>query len=139
MDASIFMDKSVTPGTEALATGIGPTLTHWHVLEQYVLDAAKGITAQWHFSGAKYGWSYRLNDKKRVIVYLLPRQGYFKVAMVFGAKAYERVMQSEVSAAVKNELAASKPNAEGRGIRIDVTDGANLGDIKQLADIKLAN
>ncbi len=70
-------------------------------------------------------------------MYLLPRDGFFKVAMVFGQKAFEAVMNSSVSDDIKQELAAAKAYAEGRGIRIDVRSDEPIHDIHLLIDIKL--
>jgi len=41
---------------------------------------------EWNFPGKKYGWSFRIKDKKRAIVYLLPGDDAFMVAFVFGGR-----------------------------------------------------
>ncbi len=94
---------------------------------------------EWKFSGEKFGWSYRINDAKRVIVYLLPRQHFFKIAFVFGNKATEKILESDVSEVIKNELRLAKVHAEGRGIRIDIRDDSDIDDIKKLILIKIGN
>lgn len=93
---------------------------------------------EWNFPGAKYGWSFRIKDKKRAIVYLLPRDKFFKAALVFGQKASDEVMKSKVKNVIKEELRNAKAYAEGRGIRIDVDD-KNVMEILTLIDIKLSN
>ncbi len=72
-------------------------------------------------------------------MYLLPREGYFKVAFVFGQKAFDAIMASDIDSAIKKELADAKVYVEGRGIRIDVKDDVVLKDIKKLIDIKVEN
>ena len=80
-----------------------------------------------------------MRSEKRAIIYLLPRDSSFKVALVFGQKATDLIMSSQVSDVIKTELDSAKVYAEGRGIRIDVKDPMIIDDIKQLIDIKLAN
>jgi len=80
-----------------------------------------------------------MKNKKRNIIYFLPREGYFKVAFVFGQKAYIEVLESEVRESIKNELSEARFYAEGRGIRIDVNSEDILPDIKMLIGIKLEN
>jgi hypothetical protein len=92
---------------------------------------------EWKYSGKKFGWSFRINDKKRVIVYLLPREAYFKVAFVFGQKATDAIVNSTISDTIKHELLSAKAYAEGRGIRIDVRGAEVLEDIRNLIEIKL--
>ena len=87
----------------------------------------------------KYGWSFRIKDKKRVIVYLLPREHYFKVAFVFGQKATDELMNGPVDPEIKKELAAAKVYAEGRGIRIDVTKEEMLQNVRLMIDSKLSH
>ena len=76
-------------------------------------------------------------DKKRAILYLLPRDKYFKVALIFGQKAFEKIMESSISMEIKTELEAAKVYAEGRGIRIEVRNNTVLEDIKELIRIKI--
>jgi hypothetical protein len=138
MDTSIFNDKNLKPDDTALKTALGKAFKNWQMIHKYVHSKYKDAFDEWSMTGAKYGWSFRIKDKKRVIVYLLPRDKYFKAALVFGQKATDEVMESKVNKEIKEELSNAKAYAEGRGIRIDVDD-KNVKDILTLIDIKLSN
>ena len=88
MEHSIFMDKSKTPSNEDLKNVLGNSYQNWGIIKNYVLQQYPGGKEEWNFPGKKYGWSFRIKDKKRAIIYLLPREGFFKVAFVFGQKNY---------------------------------------------------
>lgn len=139
MDTSIFAEKNKIPSDSDLTAVLGCTFSFWQQIRDYTLTKYPKAEEEWNYPGTKYGWSFRMKDKKRAILYLLPRKSYFKVAFVFGTKAYENIMNSQVSASVKQELESAKAYAEGRGIRIDVKNDLFLSDIKYLIDIKLAN
>lgn len=139
MDKSIFTDKSNVPGSDDLATALGSACNLWQLICNYVHQKYPNAVDEWNFAGQKYGWSFRIKDKKRAIIYLLPRDRFFKVAFVFGQKATDAIMQSKISATIKTELQAARVYAEGRGIRIEIRDEAMIADIKELIDIKLAN
>ena len=139
MDKSIFSVKAEKPTLEGLKQGIGKTFAAWQALVDFVIEQYPAAQQEWHFAGEKYGWSFRVKDKKRVIVYLLPRDGYFKTAFVFGQKAYDTIMDSKIAEDIKEELRQAKPYAEGRGIRTDIKAGKLPADIKKLVEIKLAN
>jgi len=139
MDQSIFMNKAIIPNDKDLQIELGETYAFWKEIMDFVVLKYPKAAMEWSYPGSKYGWSFRLKDRKRVIIYLLPRERYFKAAFVFGQKAYELVLDSPISESIKTELAAARVYAEGRGIRIDVKDKNVIDDIKQLIEMKLLN
>ncbi|MBW8333510.1 MAG: DUF3788 domain-containing protein [Prolixibacteraceae bacterium] len=138
-DLSIFQDKANVPTDRDLADKLGSTYNLWIQIKEFVFEKYPKAIAEWNYSGIKYGWNFRIKDKKRAIIYFLPRDNYFKVAFVFGQKATDFILESEISPEIKNDLEQATKYAEGRGIRIDVKDNLILTDIKKLIEIKLAN
>ncbi|HWQ80831.1 MAG TPA: DUF3788 family protein [Ignavibacteria bacterium] len=139
MDISIFSEKEKQPTDSALKKALGKNYELWKKLEDYTILKYSNAVKEWAFPGAKYGWSFRIKDRKRVIIYLLPRDGYFKAAFNFGQKAYEEILASDVADEIKKELESARAYAEGRGIRIDVKRHAAIKDIQKLIVIKLSN
>lgn len=138
MDQSIFMDKSAEPTNKDLKSALGEDYALWNEIRDRVIQLVPDGVEEWNFPGKKYGWSFRIKDKRRAIVYLLPREGEFMVAFVFGQKAYDAIMQSDIAEQIKSDLTSARVYAEGRGIRISVADRSKLGDIFKLIDHKLA-
>jgi hypothetical protein len=136
---SIFMDKATQPTNQNLIENLGSTYSFWSDLKSYLNDTLINPSEEWNYPGKKYGWSFRMKSKKRNMIYFLPRDGFFKVAFVFGPKATGKVMESNVNEKIKADLHAAKVYAEGRGIRIDVANSEILNDIKTLIQIKVAN
>lgn len=139
MDTSIFMDLSNTPVNNDLVIPLDKTYAFWTDIRNFVLDKYPEGIEEWHISVKKYGWIFRIKDKKRAIIYLLPREGFFKVAFVFGPKATEKILISNISEEIKDELRKSKVYMEGRVLQIDVKNDLKLKDIKALIEIKIAN
>jgi hypothetical protein len=129
---SIFTNKAALPSNEELKNALGLQYKHWQVLADYCIELYPDAKSAWHYSGDKYGWSYRISDNKRVILYLLPRDNFFKVAFVFGQKATDEILKSKIAENVKKEILAAKVYAEGRGIRLDIKNSAMIEDIKNL-------
>jgi hypothetical protein len=136
MEISIFIDKSTQPNAEMLEGALKNSYVLWKNICSFVIAEYPTALSEWNYPGPKYGWSYRIKDKKRAIIYLLPRDGFFKVAFVFGQKAYEQILASSVSDEIKRELSEARLYAEGRGIRIDACE-VNLNDIMSLVKFKL--
>lgn len=133
---SIFTDPNQEPNQEAVQQELGNLYELWLQLETYTLAKSLKSKGIWVYSKS-FGWSYQIKDPKRVVVYLLPRAGYFKVALVFGPKAYGTIQQSAIHPDILAELAQAKVYAEGRGIRIAVTDREVVQDLIQLVAIKI--
>ena len=134
---SIFTDKNKLPNDTDLKALLGDTYQLWQLIKDYVISKYPKGFEEW--SCSKYGWSCRVKDKKRAIIYLLPRDRFFKVAFVFGQKATDIIMKSQIANSIKTELDSAKVYAEGRGIRIDIKNEMIINDIKELIDFKLAN
>jgi len=138
-DLNIFTEKGLIPTDLDLIENLGTTYALWHQIQEFILDQYPKGLKEWNYPGKKYGYSYRIKDKKRVILYFLPRKNYFELAFVFGQKSTDLIMESDISLEIKNELIKARKYAEGRGIRIEVKNDLNITDIKKLVEIKLAN
>lgn len=137
MDSSIFMEKERTPGESELRITLGEMAQVWNKIKAIVYQKYPEAKEEWNFPGKKYGWSFRIKDKKRAIIYLLPRENYFKVAFVFGQKATNDIMDSTIADEIKKLLQEATVYAEGRGIKIDINDESLISDIEKLVDFKL--
>lgn len=137
MDSSIFPDSAVTPDDDLLKAAIGDLFQLWVEIREYVQDKYPAAAEKWNFPGRKYGWSYQIRDKKRAILYLLPRDKYFQIALVFGERAVKDALNSEISLEIKENIESARVYAEGRGFRIEVRNNKDIQDIKKLVDIKL--
>ncbi len=138
-DQSIFMEKGIVPTDNDLIENLGSSFQLWKDIESVVLGLYPEGKGEWNFPGKNYGWSYRIKDKKRALIYLLPRSGFFRVAFVSGQKAYDIIMKENISASIKDDLSKAKKFAEGRGVRITVEDKKILPDITKLIRIKIGN
>lgn len=132
------MNKTLVPSDADLQLALGPSVVLWQEIAEFVFIQHPQAITEWSFPGKNYGWSFRIKDSKRVIIYLLPRDKYFKVAFVFGQKATEQVLLSDVANEIKEALTSARVYAEGRGIRLDIKEQADLNDIKKLVKIKLS-
>ena len=136
---SIFTNKDFEPTDNELKEALGETYPFWKTLADYTIKSATDSKATWNYSGDKFGWSYRISDRKRVLIYLLPREGFFKAAFVFGQKATENILNSNCQESILLQLKNARVYSEGRGIRIEIKDGQLLDDLKNLILIKIKN
>lgn len=135
MDSSIFTDKDHLPTQVDIEKVLGKSYVWWQELVKYVFDQHPVAREEWNYS--KAGWNCRVKDSKRVIVYLMPCDGFFRASFVLGAKATTVILGSDISEDIKAAIAAAKVYAEGRGVRIEVKDKKTLQSVIKIAQVKL--
>jgi hypothetical protein len=149
MALSLFDDKSKQrrrsrsprrgPTKQMLAKALGKQYQLWKDIAEYVVEKYPKAIEEWKYPGAKYGWSFRLKDKKRNIIYMGPRDSFIMVAFIFGDKGVNAVQESPLPQSIKDELRNAKKYVEGRVIRLQLRNKTDVNNIKTLVDIKLAN
>ena len=135
--SSIFSEKLVKPDDKQLAYAIGRTQKVLDKILEFVNKNYGDIRTEWKFYGQKYGWQMKIFYKKRNILFLIPYEGYFKIAMVFGDRAVAAIIESNVPETIVQELLNAKKYMEGRGVAFDVKKENDFEIIKELIEIKL--
>ncbi len=138
MALSIFDDKSQEPVDADLQAALGRSARLWERLVVAVGVDYAPIVASWNFAGAKFGWSLRLKQKDRVVLYLIPQAKHFLVGVVLGEKAVQAAHDAGLPAEVVAMIDAARPYAEGRGIRWPVRAARDIEVVRTLAALKLA-
>jgi hypothetical protein len=138
MALSAFDDQTRCPEPSDLRRVLGGAAALWRQLIAHMTRTYAPITEQWHFSGAKYGWSLRLTCKDRVILYLTPQAGSFRVGLALGEKAAAAARDRGRPASVLEIIDRAPRYAEGRGIRLTIAAGDDLSVLRELAALKMA-
>jgi hypothetical protein len=136
MGAMSFDDKAKAPDDKTLAKGLGSSKKLWDAFVGHIAAEYGPVTEAWGFYKS---WSLRLKHKKRTIVYLLPRDGHFICAFVYGGKATDAARAAKLPKSVMKTIDEARVYAEGRGFRLEVRKELDLAAMKKLAAIKMAN
>ena len=139
MALSTLDDKSVVPNESILSDVLGEAFKIWKDIIKFLQEKCGDIQEVWKFTGQKYGWSFRIKYKKRTILYLGPRKEYFMAVFIFGEKAVAAAEKSALPEFIIDMIRSAKKYMEGRVIRIEVRQQADIKNIEKLVEIKLAN
>jgi hypothetical protein len=135
-----FRGKVTQPGDDEIATALGPSGKLWNEFIRWMAEE-EGVAGQ-EWKGIcvnKYGWSLRLKQKSRNIVYLGPGEGCFMVSFVLSDKALKTAKELHLPKPVADALEAAPRYPEGNGLRLIVKRAGDLPAIRKIAAIKLAN
>jgi len=131
-------DKAAEPVAAELARVLGSCEEVWRELISRMEAAYGPLTEDWSFSGAKYGWSLRLKQKKRVVLYLIPQLNAFLVGIVLGDRALTLLRRDDLSPEVLSLIDEAPRYGEGTGFRIPLASAGDIVDIEVIIEAKLS-
>jgi hypothetical protein len=137
IEPGAFTTKEVVPDDAAVEAAIGPRHERWVALRKALADAFDPVAEAWTFSGKRYGWSLRVSQHDRPIVYLTPLPGRFRANLALPERAVEAALAADLPPAVRAVVAAAPIHAEGRAIRLLVTSDDDLRGVLALARIRM--
>lgn len=75
--------------------------------------------------------------KKKNLFFVIPCNGYFKVAITLGQKAFDALLQGDLPDAVKEQWKEATNHTEGRTVHFDVKKEADSLLVFRLIDVKM--
>src|SRR5208282_1332889 len=138
--SNAFLSKVDRPSDVEVSAALGPTAGLWNEFIEW-MTRDEGVAGQ-EWKGIcvnKYGWSLRLKQKSRNIVYLGPGKGCFMVSFVLSDKALKAAKEAHMPKVVAEAIAAAPRYPEGNGLRLIVHRATDLPAIRKIAAIKVAN
>ena len=135
-----FVGKVQQPTDTEVAEALGSAVALWNQFIQWMAEKEAVTEQEWKgVVVKKYGWSLRLKQKSRNIVYLSPGKSCFMVGFVLSNKALSEAKAARLSKSVQDVLAKAPHYPEGNGAQLLVRRPGDLSAIRKIAAIKLAN
>ncbi len=97
------------------------------------------LAKTWNFAGVKWGWSLRLKQKKRTVLYMTPCSKHFLVGFALGERAVKAAHTVPLADAILVIIDGAPKYAERRGGRVEVKTKKDLAAAKELAVVKMTN
>ena len=139
MTVSKFDNKNNKPSEGEISEMLGQILPLWEGFKTFLEKKYPIISEEWKFYGRDSGWGLFVKNQSRTILYLYPGQGFFKVLFVFGEKAFEAAVQSDLPKEFIMKITQAKRRTEGRSFLTFVKTEADLDLVKRLTEIKMKN
>ena len=95
-----------------------------------VVSLSRGFSGEWKFYGRKYGWQWKVHQKKKALLYLVPLKGYFRVGFAVRSEEREALLDSGLSDETKSALRMAKKYPEGYPLRFSVTCKADVKPVR---------
>jgi len=123
-----FIEKDDKPTEKSLTKALGDSYESFAEL----VKLSESLMQEWKFYSPKYGWSFKVFQKKKVLFYLTPGAGQFSFGMALRENEKDLVLDSDISKELKATLANEKKIMEGYPLRIEVHTEEQLTDIRKV-------
>jgi hypothetical protein len=133
-----FADRKHPPTQDEMLSAIGPQLSAWQELIQFIRDTYPSDEDFKFLYGKKYGWALRFRIRGTLLTSLYPTQGGFTVQINLDPAAIEQVQGMKLGENVQQAIAEATPYPEGRWLFIPVESEADLQDVQQLLALRVA-
>lgn len=138
MAKSAFADGSKKPTEKDIEEKLSRMMAVWKNTKDFISQNYPDISEEWLFY-KNYGWTLRVKSKKRTILYFTPCPDSFIAGLVYGNKATEAAMNSDLSKEIREIIQSARVYAEGRSFRVEVKSANAFEFLKDLIVIKMNN
>jgi hypothetical protein len=139
MEDNAFNDKSVVPDERTLLSTLGDMGEIWLELRRYVQSNYGPAIEEWKYYGSKSGWTMKLLSPGKNLFFFTALKGGFRLSFVFGDRAVEAILRSDLPKNIIDEVANAKKYPEGKGLRVEVKDRRAAAAVRELIRIKAEN
>jgi hypothetical protein len=139
LSANAFVNRAEKPADDEVAAALGAAKALWDGLLRELADEFGLVATEWYCYSRKAGWSLRVKQKERSIVYLSPGKGAFFAAFALGDKAVAAARASKLPQRAVKFIDEARKYAEGTAVRIVVKRPADISVVKKLVAAKLQN
>jgi len=112
------------------------TRTPAHESWKALLGSLPQLVREWKLYSRKAGFTLRLKDGERTLLYLQPQQGDFRAVVVLGEKAVKTALGGRVARRLREAIEGARPYVEGRSVSLTVRTPADLRDVRTLLSFK---
>jgi hypothetical protein len=126
------------PTRSELEAALGASLAAWDAILPALAQAFGDCEEAW-IPAAKipFGKAAAICHKKRVLLYLIPDSSTFHISLVLGEKAVEAALASDLAELFMKAVRAAPKYPEGRGVRLDASEVADISGIVRLVGFKI--
>jgi len=138
MSENTFKIKDEPPGEEIIKKTLDEKYLVLDAIRHFIRENIGETNEEWKYYGVKNGWVLKTYLKKRNLFFIAIYDDHFRISFIFGDKAVNSIMKSNVTDETKKSLKEARKYAEGRGLSFEVYDNKHLDDIQKLIKIKVS-
>jgi predicted DNA-binding protein (MmcQ/YjbR family) len=109
-----------------------------HAAYRGLLASLPRLEQEWKLYSKKAGFTLRLKEGERTLLYVQPQDGDFRAVVVLGERAAKAALASRLPSRLRKAIEAARPYVEGRSVSVTVRGAPDLRDVGSLLSFKRA-
>jgi hypothetical protein len=137
MSIGVFTDKKHQPTEDEIIKVIGPKLSAWQELIQFIRENYPSDEDFKFLYGKKYGWALRFRIRGKLLTSLYPTEEGFIVQINLSQAAIKQAQKMKLGENVQEASARANPYPEGRWLFIPVRSADDIQAIQKLLSLRV--
>lgn len=137
MEKPVLNDKDQFPAKEIIASHLGKNIWLWDSFFDYIQTSYPDFIPEWRYYKDGGSWLMKIQRKKKTVCWVSIIEDAFRVTFYFPDRAEEPILESGISAELKDQFKNGKHYGKIRGLTIIVTQQTDLEYIQEIIGIKL--
>ena len=130
-------DPDVFPSAEVLKNALGSgAYDVFTAFEAAVTNADYALAYEWRYYNDGKSWFYKVNYRKKTVLWLSVWEGFFRIAFYFTEKHVERIAALDVSEKIKEDFCRMKPVGRLLPMIFDIRGEEQLEDLLKVVAFK---
>ncbi|MFN3554325.1 MAG: DUF3788 family protein [Bacteroidales bacterium] len=138
MFASFFNNRFIIPDRSQFSTALGSTWSLFENLMDSLNNAYGGSSPEWKYYGPQSGWVLTAVLNTNNLFFVIPCNGYFKVAITFSQKAFDTFWDCVLLDVFEDQWRETSRCAESGTLQFDVKREADVVEVFRHIDFEMA-
>lgn len=138
MEKPLLSDKDQFPNDEIIFLHLGESKKWWESIFTYIQSEYPDFSTEWRYYNDGKSWLMKVTRKSKTIFWLAVISGGFKITFYFGDKAEPAILESSLSADLKDAFQNGKRFGKIRAITQEVKGKNEIREIKTLIMLKMS-
>lgn len=136
MSIGIFVEKNHPPADTEISKALGPMLSEWQRLAQWIRERYLVQEELKFMYGKKYGWALQFRFRGTLLTSLYPASNSFTAQIILNRAALEQTKRMKLKKNAQGALSRAHLYAEGKWLFIQVESKNDVEDVQQLLNLK---
>ncbi len=138
METPVLTDPKIYPSDEVISSHLSKSYPSFQSLFEFNHSSYPEFEEKWKYYNDGKSWLMNVSKKKKTLFWLRVCNEFFRVSFYFPSKVESEILESDLSAALKEQYSESS-GKKFRAITLIIKAKKDIKEYQKLLEIKLSN